>query len=144
MDSFLSFWSENVRKVPKMSYFMQFWPILGPYDPLKGPLHYQESTFKGPYSPNSLNILVLPEVWFISSFLKWKCSKVPKITNFMQFWPISGPYDPLKSTLHYQQSIWISTTRKLIYFYHFWRESVRKVPKISYFHLLKVKMFKSA
>ena len=32
------FWSENDRKVPKMSYFMQFWPILGQCDPLKSPL----------------------------------------------------------------------------------------------------------
>ena len=51
-----------------MSYFMQFLPILGPYDPLKGPLHYQESTFKGSYSLKSLHKLVLPENVLISYF----------------------------------------------------------------------------
>ena len=52
-----------------MSYFMQFWPIMEPYDPLKGPLHYQESTFKGSYSPKGLSKLVLPENGFISNLL---------------------------------------------------------------------------
>ena len=36
-----------IKKVPKMSYSMKIWPILGPYEPLKGPLQYQKSTFKG-------------------------------------------------------------------------------------------------
>ena len=61
MYSFLSFYSDNDQKVPKLSYFMQFLPILEPYDPLKGPLHYQESTFNGSYSLISLHKLVLPE-----------------------------------------------------------------------------------
>ena len=66
MDSFLPFWSENYQKVPEMSYFMQFLPILGPYEPLKGPLHYQQSTLKGSYSLESLHKLLLPENGFIS------------------------------------------------------------------------------
>ena len=49
---------------------MLFWPILGPYYPLKGPLQYQQSTFKGLYSPNSLHNLILPENGFISIFIE--------------------------------------------------------------------------
>ena len=55
-----------------MSYFMQFWPILGPYDPLRGPLQYHQSTFKGSYSPKSLHKLVLLENGFISIFFEVK------------------------------------------------------------------------
>ena len=51
---------------------MQFWPILGPYDQFKSPLHYQECTFKGSYSPKSLHKLVLPENGFISIFFEVK------------------------------------------------------------------------
>ena len=87
-----------------MSYFMQFWPILGPYYPLRGPLQCQQSTFKGSYSLKSLYKLVLPENGFISIFLTWKCSKSAKMTYFMQFWPIFRPHDPFKSHLHYQRS----------------------------------------
>ena len=47
---------------------MQFQPVLGPYDPLKGPLRYQESTFTGSYSPKSLHKLVPTENGFISIF----------------------------------------------------------------------------
>ena len=72
MDSFLSIWGENVGKVPKMSYFMQFWPILGPYDPLKSPLHYQRSTLHGSYSLKILQKTVLPENGFISIFFEVK------------------------------------------------------------------------
>ena len=72
---FYLFWSKNVQKVPIMSYFMQFWPILGPYDPLKGFLHYQESNFKGSYSLNSLHKLVLKEnVSNSAFFFNWKCT----------------------------------------------------------------------
>ena len=84
-NSFISFWSENVWEVPKMSYFMQFWPIFGPYYPLKNPLHYQRSSLKGSYSPKILHKIVLPENGFISIFLKWKCSKSAQNVNFMQF-----------------------------------------------------------
>ena len=56
--------------MPKMTYFMQFWPILGPYDLLKGPLYYQESTLNGLYSLKSLHELVVPEKGYISIFLK--------------------------------------------------------------------------
>ena len=69
---------------------MHFWPILGPYDPLKGPLQYQESTFKGSYSPKSLHKLVLPENGFISIFFEAKmfekCPKCHISCNFDQFW----------------------------------------------------------
>ena len=84
------FLSENVWKVPKMSYFMQFWPILGPYDPLKSPLHYQQSMLNGSYSPKSLHKLVLPENGFISIFFEVKmfekCPKCHISCNFGQFW----------------------------------------------------------
>ena len=63
-----------------MSYFMQFWPILGPYDPLKSPLHNQQSNFKGSYSLKSLNKLVLQENVSNSVFFELKvhlqCLKV--------------------------------------------------------------------
>ena len=59
-------------KSAKMSYFMQFWPILRPYDPLKSPVHYQRSTLKGSYFPKSLHKLVLPENGFISIFFELK------------------------------------------------------------------------
>ena len=55
-----------------MSYFMQFWPILRPYDPLKSPVHYQRSTLKGSYFPKSLHKLVLPENGSISIFFEVK------------------------------------------------------------------------
>ena len=67
-----------------MSYFMQFWPILGPIDALKGPLYYQESTFKGSYSLKSLHELVLPENWFISIIFEEKVfKKYPKSHIFI-------------------------------------------------------------
>ena len=51
---------------------MQFWPILGPYDPLKCPLHHQKSTLNSSYSSKSLHKLVLPENGFISIFSEVK------------------------------------------------------------------------
>ena len=42
MYSFLSFWSENDQKVSKMTYFMQFWPIFGPYELPKAPYTTKE------------------------------------------------------------------------------------------------------
>ena len=59
-------------KSATMSYFMQFWPILRPYDPLKSPVHYQGSTLKGSYFPKSLHKLVLPENGSISIFFEEK------------------------------------------------------------------------
>ena len=72
MDSFLSFSAWKWPKSAKMSYFMQFWPILRPYDPLKSPVHYQGSTLKGSYFPKSLHKLVLPENGSISIFFEVK------------------------------------------------------------------------
>ena len=46
--------------------------ILGPYDPLKSPLHYQQSMLNGSYSPKSLYKLVLSENGFISNFFEAK------------------------------------------------------------------------
>ena len=69
---------------------MQFWPILGQYVPLRGPLQYQKSTFKRSYSPKSLHKLVLPENGFISIFLEVKmfkkCPKCHISCNLDQFW----------------------------------------------------------
>ena len=85
MDSFLSFlkwkWSESAQNVI-------FHAILKPYDPLKSSLHYQRSTLKGSYSPKILHKIVLPENGFISIFLIENDRKVPKMSYFMQFWPI--------------------------------------------------------
>ena len=88
-----------------MSNFMQFWPILGPYVPLKSPWYYQRSTLNGSYSPKILHKIVLPGNGFISIFFRSEnVRKVPKMSYFMQSRPILGTYDPLKSPLHYQQS----------------------------------------
>ena len=69
---------------------MQFWPILGPHDPLKSPLHYQQIAFNGSYSLKSLHKLVLPENGFISIFFEVKmtekCQKCQISFNFDQFW----------------------------------------------------------
>ena len=104
MNSSLSFWSGNVQKVTKASHFMQFWPILGPYDPLKSPLHYQESTFNGSYSLKSLHKLVLPENALISYFYGMKMQKMyPKSYNW-SFWPVFGHLNPQNGRLYYQRS----------------------------------------
>ena len=51
-----------------------------PYDPLRGLLQDQQSTFKGSYSPKSLHKLVLPENVFISNFLEVEMNeKCPKV-----------------------------------------------------------------
>ena len=63
---------------------MQFLPILGPYDPLKGPLHYQESTLNGSYSLKSLHKLVLPENVLISYFFGMEMHKMyPKVVSLV-------------------------------------------------------------
>ena len=77
---------------------MQFRPILGQYFPLKGPLHYQESTFKGSYSLKSLHKLVLQENVSNSVFFELKvhlqCLKVgvrgQNLQNFNLKWPIKS------------------------------------------------------
>ena len=69
---------------------MQFRPILGPYDPLKSPLHYQQSTLNGSYFPKSLHTLILPENGYIYIFFEpkmlEKCPKCDISCNFGQFW----------------------------------------------------------
>ena len=76
---------------------MQF--ILGPYDPLKSPLHYQQSTLNGTYSPKSLNKLVLLENGFISSFFEVEMNKMCSKIVLWLFLPIFRPSDPLKGPL---------------------------------------------
>ena len=90
-----------------MSYFMQFSPILGSYNPLKSPLHYKKSTLKGSYSPESVHKLVLPENGYISIFYEVKMfEKYPKChisCNFDQFWDLmtysKAPYTTKKVLL---------------------------------------------
>ena len=69
---------------------MQFWPFLGPHDPLKSPLHHQQSTLNGSYSLKSLHKLVLSENGFISIIFEVKMfknsPKCPISYNFDQFW----------------------------------------------------------
>ena len=60
-----------IKKFPKVIFHV----ILGQYDPLKSPLHYQQSMLKRLYSPKILNKIVLPEMDSFLSFLKWECSK---------------------------------------------------------------------
>ena len=91
-----------------MSYFMQFWPILGPCDPLISPLYYQRSTLNGSYSPKILHQILheilRPENGFFSIFFEVKMTEKYQMSYFMQIWPILGPYDPLKSPLYYRRS----------------------------------------
>ena len=83
---------------------MQFWPILGLYDPVKGPFHYLRSTLKGSYSPKSLHKFILPENLSTSNFREVEIKEIcPKVV-YQVILAIMGPYDPLKSPLHYQQS----------------------------------------
>ena len=73
---FYLFWSEKVRNVPKMTYFMQFWPILGPYDPLIGPLHYQRSILNGSYFTKILHTLISLIIGGVTlAFWPKKCEK---------------------------------------------------------------------
>ena len=73
--------------------FMQFWPILGLYDPVKGPLHYQQSTLKGPYSPKSLHKFILSENGFTFIFFEVKMLLgSPKVdagggAKYSKLWP---------------------------------------------------------
>ena len=98
MDSFLSFLKWKWPKSAKMSYFMQFWPILGPYDPLKSPWYYQRSTLNGSYSPKILHKIVLPGNGFISIFfgvkMFEKCPKCHITCNFGTIWPTQKPLTP--------------------------------------------------
>ena len=68
---------------------MQFWPISGPYDPLKSTLHHQQSMLNGSYSPKRLYKLVLPENGFTSIFFELKmfkkCPKCHISCNSAQF-----------------------------------------------------------
>ena len=72
MDLFLVYVKWKCTKCTQKLYIYPFWPIFGPSDPLKGPLHYYQSTFYGSYSPKSLHKLVLPENGFISIFSEVK------------------------------------------------------------------------
>ena len=87
-----------------MLYFMQFWPILGPYDPLKSPLHYQQSTLQDSYSSKILHKVALPENGFISIFSEWKCSKSAQNVIFHAILTNFGTCNPLKSPFYYQKS----------------------------------------
>ena len=64
--------------------------IMGAYDPLKSPLHDQQSTLQGSYSPKILHSIVLPVNGFISIFFEVKmfekCPKCHISCNFGQFW----------------------------------------------------------
>ena len=75
-----------------MSYYMQLWPILGLYAPLKSPLHYQQSDLNGSYSPKSLHKFVLPENAFNTTFLEvemhLKCPKVLYLVILSNFEPL--------------------------------------------------------
>ena len=63
--------------------------IMGPYDPLKSPLHYQQSTLQDSYSPKILHKIVLQEIGFISTFFEVKMTemwqKCQISCNFDQF-----------------------------------------------------------
>ena len=126
------------------SYIRWFWPIFGTNDSLKSPLHYQQGTLlKGSYTSKILHKIVTTRKWIhFYSFWCENDQKVPKMSYLMQFWPIFGPYDRLKSPLHYQRSTVKGSFfpkvsinyyyRKMDQFPPFWSENDRKVPKVSY------------
>ena len=72
MDSFLSFLKWKCSKNAQNVIFHAILANFEPYDPLRGLLQDQQSTFKGSYSPKSLHKLVLPENGFISIFFELK------------------------------------------------------------------------
>ena len=78
---------------------------MGPYAPLHlKPLYISSKVHLMAYiyySPKSLQKIVLPENVFISIFYSDNDEKVPKLSYFIQIWPIMGPKDPLKYPLQY-------------------------------------------
>ena len=123
---------------------MQFWPILGPCDPLKSPLYYQRSTLNGSCSHKILHKIVLPENVFISIFFEVKmiekCQKRHISCNLNNFgivcptqMPLILPTKYFKWLIFSQNTPENSTTRKWIHFYLFWSENDLKVLKMSYF-----------
>ena len=72
MNSFLSFLKWKCSKSAQNVIFHAILANFEPYDPLRGLLQDQQSTFKGSYSPKSLHKLVLPENGFISIIFEVK------------------------------------------------------------------------
>ena len=101
MDSFLSFlkwkYSESAQNVIFHAILANF----EPYDPLRGPLQDQQSTFKGSYSPKSLHKFILPENLSTSNFREVEMKEIRPKVVYQVILAIMGPYDPLKSPLHY-------------------------------------------
>ena len=86
MDLFLSF---SACKFSQSAQIVIFHAILGPYDPLKSPLNYQQGMLQGSYSPKILHKIELPENGFISIFfgvkMFKKCPKCHISCNFGHF-----------------------------------------------------------
>ena len=76
----------------------------GHSDSLKRPIYYESSTFRGSYSPKSLQKIVLPEnvfkVIFYEVELLLKCPKIVCIVILSYF----GHSDSLKSPTYYESS----------------------------------------
>ena len=73
----------------------RFWTIFWLFDPLKGPLYYQQLTFGGSYSPKSFLKLALPDNASISNLSEVEMNEMrPKVvflailTNFWALWSI--------------------------------------------------------
>ena len=103
-DSFLSFLKRKCSKSAQNVIFHGFWPILGPYDPLKIPLHYQQSMINGSYTLKSLHKLVLPETVLISQFYEVESYKLYPKFVFLVIFDHFHFHNPLKSPLYQQQS----------------------------------------
>ena len=83
---------------------MQFWTILGQYDPLNSPLYYQRSTFRGSISPNAYINLYSQKIYSFLTFVAWKCTKCTQKSYNWSFWPIFGHLNPQNGRLYYQRS----------------------------------------
>ena len=54
-----NFCEVEIKEICLKVVYQEFWPILGPYDPLKIPLHYQRSPLQGSYSLKILHKILL-------------------------------------------------------------------------------------
>ena len=122
--------------MPIVVYLAIFWPIFWPPNPLKSPLYYQWSTFKGSYSIKSLHKLVLPEDVFNSYLNGRKSTKCVREIYIWQFWPIIECPDPLRSPLYYQGRTSVFIYSKIYWYLTFKVEMYKMCPKVVYLAIL--------
>ena len=130
------------KKFPKVILHV----ILGQYNPLKSPLHYQQSMLKRLYSPKILNKIALPENGLISIFFEvGMFKKSPKChisCNFGQLWEHTthlraSYYQEAFLRAHLLPKVFLNQYyQKLDCFLSCLKQKVRKMPKMSYFYAI--------